>query len=85
MAPVWAVQHHESLNGTGYPNKLTAKELGVEARMLAVADVCDALLATDRPYKKPMPKKKAFAIMRDMADTGKLDMKFVEYLEACLE
>lgn len=85
MAPVWATQHHECLNGSGYPKNLTANELGIEARMLAVADICDALLATDRPYKKPMPKEKAFAIMKDMANIGKLDMKCVEYLEACLQ
>lgn len=85
MAPIWAAQHHECLNGTGYPKKLTEKDLGIEARMLAVADICDALLATDRPYKKPMPKEKAFAIMEDMAKFGKLDIKCVEYLKACLE
>ena len=85
MAPVWASQHHECLNGTGYPKNLTAKDIGIEARMLAVADICDALLATDRPYKKPMPKEKAFAIMKDMANIGKLDMKCVKYLEACIE
>ena len=84
MAPVWAAQHHESLNGTGYPRQLTADDLGIEARMLAVADICDALLATDRPYKKPMPKEKAFMIMKDMAKFGKLDLKCVEYLEACI-
>lgn len=83
-APLWAAQHHECLNGTGYPNKLTAKELGAEARILAVADVCDALLATDRPYKKPIPKDVAFRIMREMAGEGKLDIKYIEYLEACI-
>lgn len=85
MAPVWASQHHECLNGSGYPKNLTAENIGIEARMLAVADICDALLATDRPYKKTMPKEKAFAIMKDMANFGKLDMKCVEYLEACIE
>lgn len=84
-APIWAAQHHECLNGTGYPDKLTAEVLGPEARILAVADICDALLATDRPYKKPMPKEVAFRIMREMADEGKLDMKYVEYLSQCVE
>ena len=85
MAPIWATQHHECIDGTGYPNKLADEELGIEARILAVADICDALLATDRPYKKPLPKEKAFAIMRNMAAEGKLDIKCVEYLEACLK
>ena len=84
MAPVWAAQHHECVNGTGYPLGLSDKELGVEARILAVADICDALLATDRPYKKPMPKEVAFRIMKDMAKEGKIDIRIVEYLEECL-
>lgn len=80
-APIWAAQHHECINGTGYPKKIGSAQLGPEARILAVADICDALLATDRPYKKPLPKEKAFAIMMDMASMGKIEKKFVEYLE----
>lgn len=80
----WALQHHESLDGSGYPNHLTAEQLSVEARILSVADVCDALIATDRPYKKPIPKEKAFAIMQDMAEHGKLDAKIVSYLKQCI-
>ena len=83
-APVWAVQHHECLNGSGYPRHLTAEQLSLEARILAVADICDALLATDRPYKKPIPREKAFAIMRDMAERGSIDGKLVGYLEQCV-
>lgn len=83
-SPVWAAQHHESLDGSGYPEKLTGDQLSADARILAVADICDALLATDRPYKKPIPMEKAFAIMRDMADKGKIDGKYVEYLYECL-
>jgi HD-GYP domain-containing protein (c-di-GMP phosphodiesterase class II) len=84
-APIWAAQHHECLNGRGYPLGLTADKLGVEARIMAVADICDALLATDRPYKKPIPKEKAFAIMRDMAASGNIDGKYVEYLYDCID
>lgn len=80
----WAVQHHECLDGSGYPRHLTGDVLSTEARILAVADICDALLATDRPYKKPIPKDKAFAIMRDMVNQGKLDGKIVDYLEQCI-
>ena len=83
-AMTWAIQHHECLDGSGYPRKLTGDVLATEARILAVADICDALLATDRPYKKPMPKEKAFTIMRDMAEHGKIDKKLVEYLEKCI-
>ena len=84
-SPIWAGQHHECLNGKGYPDGLTADELSTDARIMAVADICDALLATDRPYKKPIPMEKAFDIMRDMADNGNIDKKLVEYLYQCLK
>lgn len=83
-APIWAIQHHECLNGKGYPRGITGDKLSLEARILAVADICDALLATDRPYKKPIPKEKAFVIMRDMAEKGNIDGKLVSYLEQCI-
>ncbi len=83
-SPKWAAQHHESLDGKGYPNGLSAEQLSTDSRILAVADICDALLATDRPYKKPIPLEKAFDIMRDMAENNKVDGKYVEYLYQCL-
>ena len=82
-SPVFAAQHHECLNGKGYPRGLTADQLCTESRIMAVADICDALLATDRPYKKPMAREDAFRIMRDMAKAGNIDSKYVEYLYEC--
>ena len=82
-SPVYAVQHHECLNGKGYPRGLTAEELCTESRIIAVADICDALLAEDRPYKKPIPREKAFDIMRSMAKEGNIDGRLVEYLYEC--
>lgn len=79
-SPKWAVQHHECLNGKGYPLGLDESELALDARIIAVADICDALLATDRPYKKAMPADKAFSIMRNMAQEGNIDGRIVEYL-----
>jgi len=84
-SPKWAVKHHECLNGRGYPYGLKEDELETDARILAVADICDALLATDRPYKRPIPKEKAFDIMRDMANMGNIDGKLVEYLYQCID
>lgn len=81
----WAAQHHECLNGKGYPYGLSAEDLCLEARILAVADICDALLATDRPYKKPLPKEKAFEILRSMAESGNIERRLVDYLEICLD
>lgn len=80
----WASQHHEFLNGKGYPHGLSGEDLCLEVRILTVADICDALLATDRPYKKPLPKDKAFGILHDMANEGKIERRLVDYLEDCL-
>ncbi len=79
-APKWAVMHHECINGKGYPYNISEDELPIEARIIAVADICDALLATDRPYKKPLSKEKAYVIMKDMADSGNIEMRYVDYL-----
>lgn len=84
-SPKWAAQHHECLNGRGYPDKLTEDDLALDARIIAVADICDALLATDRPYKKALPKEKAFDILRGMAKDGNIEGRIVEYLYSCLE
>ena len=78
----FASTHHEWLNGTGYPEHLTAKDLEMESRILSVVDIFDALTSTDRPYKKPMPKEKAFSILHDMAiKEGKLEDRLVTWLE----
>lgn len=82
--PIWAAQHHETLDGTGYPDHLTADKLACESRILAVADIYDALTSEDRPYKKPMPKEKAFDILDDMVSAGKLDEKIVSALKQCV-
>lgn len=50
--PEYAGTHHETLIGTGYPRRLTAAELSVPSRIMAIADIFEALTASDRPYKK---------------------------------
>jgi putative nucleotidyltransferase with HDIG domain len=57
-----AANHHEKLDGSGYPRSLTAAELDLPMRVLAVADVYEALTA-DRPYRAPLPVADAFAII----------------------
>jgi HD-GYP domain-containing protein (c-di-GMP phosphodiesterase class II) len=71
--PAWALSHHELLDGTGYPLGLRGEEIPLEARLLTILDVYDALTATDRPYKKPMPPQAALNILDKMAEEGKLD------------
>ena len=75
--PRWAVNHHEYLDGTGYPNHLTAANLPLEIRMLCICDIYDALTATDRPYKKPQSPSIALDILYQMAKEGKLDLTLV--------
>lgn len=64
-----AATHHERLDGSGYPNGLRASELSEQMRILAVADVFDALSA-ERPYKPELPTDEVFAIMDEMAMAG---------------
>jgi HD-GYP domain-containing protein (c-di-GMP phosphodiesterase class II) len=63
----YASAHHERLDGKGYHRGLAGDEVPLEARILAVADVCEALTA-DRPYREGMPAERALAIIRE--DTG---------------
>ena len=57
-----AANHHEKLDGTGYPRSLDARHLDLPMRVLAVADVYEALTA-DRPYRGPLPVEEALAII----------------------
>lgn len=75
--PRWANHHHEFLDGSGYPDHLTAKDMPLEMRILSICDIYDALLATDRPYKQPMSENNALDILCKMAKEGKLDLSLV--------
>lgn len=85
MVPKWVGAHHEYLDGSGYPNQLQGEELDFETRLLTVVDIYDALAATDRPYKKPIPREKAIDILRSMAEKNKVDRRLVEWLNEALE
>ncbi|MBJ7471885.1 MAG: HD domain-containing protein [Solirubrobacteraceae bacterium] len=77
-----ALTHHERLDGSGYPHGLTASDLGRDDRILAVADVGEALSA-ERPYREALPQAKVLAIMSE--DAGhKLDSEIFEAFEAVL-
>jgi len=64
--PEFAGGHHEKMDGTGYPNKLKKQEMSVQARMIAIADVFEALTASDRPYKKAMSLSQSLKILGQM-------------------
>lgn len=75
--PQIAYGHHELLDGSGYPRKLQGPEIPVQARMMTIADVFDALTATDRPYKPAVPVEKALEILRREFE-GKIDMDLLD-------
>ena len=68
-----AGDHHEYLNGTGYPSGLKAEDITWESRLLTIIDIYDSLTADDRPYKPAMASQKAFAILESMCNEGELD------------
>ena len=73
-----AAGHHEMLNGTGYPDGLKEDVLPLQARILAVADIFDALTASDRPYKKAIPLEKSIEILQAEVKNGRLDERIVK-------
>jgi HD-GYP domain-containing protein (c-di-GMP phosphodiesterase class II) len=65
--------HHEKMDGTGYPKRLTADEMSPVARMMAIADIFEALTAADRPYKKGKTLSEAIRIMTFMVKDKHID------------
>jgi len=77
--PDIAAHHHEKIDGSGYPDGLTGKEMSLECKILAVVDIYEALVAQDRPYKRAMPPEKALEILRSEAKSGRLDADVVDF------
>jgi HD-GYP domain-containing protein (c-di-GMP phosphodiesterase class II) len=71
--PDIAYGHHEKLDGSGYPRGLTGDKIPLQARMMTVADIYDALTAQDRPYKRAVSTEAALKILHSEAGEGKLD------------
>jgi HD-GYP domain-containing protein (c-di-GMP phosphodiesterase class II) len=65
--------HHEKMNGMGYPKGLHRDQMSVQARIMAIADIFEALTAADRPYKKGKNLSEALRIMSDMKQTNHID------------
>jgi len=70
--------HHEKLDGSGYPDGVTAEQLSLETRIMTVCDIFDALTASDRPYKKAMPVERAIDVLQAEARDGMLDPDVVD-------
>lgn len=84
----WAAQHHERVDGTGYPYHVGGESISLEARIVAVADVFQAL-AQKRPYRDSLPLLEIIAILDNMVVEGKLDQGIVQqvkqHMHACWE
>jgi HD-GYP domain-containing protein (c-di-GMP phosphodiesterase class II) len=71
--PEFAGGHHERMDGKGYPKGLTREQMSVQARIMGIADIFEALTASDRPYKNGMKLSQAINIMVRMKDEGHID------------
>jgi putative two-component system response regulator len=71
--------HHEKLDGSGYPDNLTASQIDIYTRIIAIVDIYDAL-TDDRPYRRAMSKTQAFSILQSDVEKGLLDASIVEML-----
>ena len=76
--PEFAGGHHERMDGKGYPRGLKASEMSIQARIMAIADIFEALTASDRPYKSPMKISQAMDILCNFATTGHIDPDLFE-------
>ncbi|HEX6639673.1 MAG TPA: HD domain-containing phosphohydrolase [Thermoanaerobaculia bacterium] len=75
-----AYGHHEKLDGRGYPRGVVADEIPIQTRIMTIADIFDALTASDRPYKRALPAERALDILKMEAKEGMLDAALVDLL-----
>jgi len=71
--PEFAGGHHEKINGKGYPKGLVGDEMSIQAKIMAIADIFEALTAKDRPYKKGKTLSEAMGILNDMKNNNEID------------
>lgn len=79
--PKIAYAHHEKLDGSGYPQGLTEEDIPIQTQILTIADIYDALTASDRPYKDRLPVSTALQILRQEAHKNKINLDLVELFE----
>ena len=70
--------HHEKMDGSGYPKRLKQDEMSLAARMMAIADIFEALTASDRPYKRGKTLSEALKIMTGMCRDAHIDVQLFE-------
>ena len=74
-----AANHHEKLDGSGYPRGLTDSDIALEDRILILSDLYEALSSKHRPYKDPNPLSQIFKILCSMANEGHIDKKLLKF------
>ena len=79
--PQIAGAHHEKLDGSGYPNQLTGVEIPIQSQIMAIADIYDALTASDRPYKPKLSLDRSLSILHQEAGAGKLNTNLLALFE----
>lgn len=79
QVPEIAATHHEKMDGKGYPRRLTAERLTTADRVMALADIFEALTAADRLYKAPKPLSESLKIMARMCEDQHLDTELFRY------
>ena len=81
FVPQIAAAHHEKLDGSGYPNRLTGVEIPIQSQIMAIADIYDALTASDRPYKPKLSLDRSLSILHQEAGAGKLNNNLLALFE----
>jgi len=76
--PEYAASHHEKLDGSGYPKGLDSKRLPLQSRIIAIADIFEALTARDRPYKTPIRLSKSIKILEFMKEDNHIDSDILD-------
>lgn len=74
----FASNHHERPDGKGYPNGFSGEQLAIQSRIIAIADIFEALTAKDRPYREPMNLSKAIKILEFMQKDNQIDRDIYE-------
>ncbi len=78
--PRYAGMHHEKIDGSGYPRRIRGEDIPVQARLLTIADIFDALTESDRPYRRSIAPEKAIDILQTEAKAGLLDSELVRIM-----
>jgi HD-GYP domain-containing protein (c-di-GMP phosphodiesterase class II) len=76
----WASQHHEMLNGSGYPEHCAGSEIAFGSRVVALADIFAAIIE-DRPYRKGFDREQALRFLRRLTKEGYLDLEVFQVFE----